>query len=89
MKKILSLIAVLIIGLNATAQKGRWSEDKANDWYEKQGWLVGANFVPSTAQNQIEMWQESTFDPITINRELGYAEKIGMNSMRVFLHYAV
>ncbi|WP_407428197.1 cellulase family glycosylhydrolase [Arcticibacter sp.] len=63
-----------------------WSKDKANDWYASQKWLVGANFIPSTAINQLEMWQESSFDTITINRELGLAESIGMNTMRVYLH---
>jgi hypothetical protein len=64
----------------------RWTADKANAWYAAQPWLVGANFVPSTAINQLEMWQADTFDPATIDRELGYAENIGMNTMRVFLH---
>jgi hypothetical protein len=32
------------------------------------------------------MWQADTFDPTTIDRELGYAQSIGMNTMRVFLH---
>src|SRR5580704_2368455 len=65
---------------------GRWSAQRANDWYAAQPWLVGANFVPSTAINQLEMWQADTFDPATIERELGYAQGIGMNTMRVFLH---
>jgi hypothetical protein len=64
----------------------RWTAEQANDWYAKQPWLVGANFVPSTAINQLEMWQAETFDPATIDRELGYAQRIGMNTMRVFLH---
>ena len=63
-----------------------WSVEKANKWYEEQGWLVGANFLPSTAINQLEMWQAETFDPITIDRELGWAAAIGMNTMRVYLH---
>ena len=63
-----------------------WSKEKANDWYKKQGWLVGANFLPSTAINQLEMWQVETYDPVTIDRELGWAANIGMNVMRVYLH---
>ena len=66
--------------------KGRWAAEKANDWYEKQPWLVGCNFIPSTAINQIEMWQARSFDPETIERELGWAAEIGFNSVRVFLH---
>lgn len=49
-------------------------------------WRFGANFTPSTAVNQLEMWQAETFDPATIDRELGYAQGVGMNIMRVFLH---
>ena len=32
------------------------------------------------------MWQADTFDPETIDRELGYAQGIGFNAVRVFLH---
>ncbi|MBC8153983.1 MAG: cellulase family glycosylhydrolase [Bacteroidetes bacterium] len=68
---------------------GRWSAEKANAWYAKQPWFVGANFIPSTAINQLEMWQAETFDPTTIDKELGLAEGLGMNMMRVFLHNLV
>jgi len=64
----------------------RWTEDQANGWYERQPWPVGANFLPATAINELEMWQAESFDPTTIDRELGWAEGIGMNTMRVFLH---
>jgi Endo-beta-mannanase len=67
----------------------RWTEDQAATWYESQPWPVGANFLPSNAINELEMWQAETFDPMTIDRELGWAEGIGMNTMRVFLHNAV
>jgi hypothetical protein len=64
-----------------------WTKEQANEWYEEQGWLRGSDFIPSTAINQLEMWQEETFDTATINRELGWAESIGFNSMRVYLHH--
>jgi hypothetical protein len=65
---------------------GRWPAAKAVDWYEAQPWLVGCNYIPSTAVNQLEMWQEPTFDPITIDRELGWAAGLGFNTVRVYLH---
>lgn len=70
------------------ANTGRkiWSKGKASDWYAQQEWLVGSNFIPSTAINQLEMWQAATFDTATIDRELGWAEEIGMNTARVYLH---
>nr|WP_222845699.1 cellulase family glycosylhydrolase [Flavilitoribacter nigricans] len=67
-------------------QKNKWSIEKAHAWYAEHDWMTGANFNPSTAINQLEMWQEATFDPTTIDRELGYAEGIGFNTMRVYLH---
>lgn len=66
--------------------RDRWTEKQANDWYAKQPWLVGCNFSPSSAINQLEMWQAESFDPETIDRELGWAEDLGFNSVRVFLH---
>lgn len=96
----LSLFLLIIIGLpgcrNATesnvpvaetAIRDTWPEAQAEEWYQQWGWLRGANFLPSTAINQLEMWQAETFDTATINRELGWAEGIGMNSMRVYLHH--
>lgn len=64
----------------------RWSIEKVKAWYEQLPWLVGCNFTPSNAINQLEMWQAETFDPDTIDRELGWAKDIGLNCMRVFLH---
>jgi len=71
----------------AFAAADRWSVEKANMWYAKQPWLVGCNFNPSTAINQLEMWQAESFDPATIDRELGYAQDLGFTSVRVFLHH--
>jgi hypothetical protein len=78
----------LILGLTicSQAQTARWTEKTANDWYAKQPWLVGSNYIPSTAINELEMWQASTFDPQRIDKELGWAESLGLNTMRVFLH---
>ncbi|MGC2769158.1 MAG: cellulase family glycosylhydrolase, partial [Candidatus Acidiferrum sp.] len=64
----------------------RWTEAKANDWYAHQPWLVGSNYIPATAVNELEMWQADTLDPKRIDLELGWAESLGLNTMRVFLH---
>ena len=63
-----------------------WTKEQAKEWYGKQGWLVGADFLPSTAINQLEMFQKADFDSATIDKELGWAQEIGMNTMRVYLH---
>ena len=65
-----------------------WSVEQANEWYRQWGWLRGCNFQPSTAINQLEMWQAETFDSVTIDRELGWAAAVGLNCMRVYLHHA-
>jgi len=64
-----------------------WTQEQALNWQNEHGWLRGCDFIPSTAINQLEMWQAATFDSVTINRELGWAENIGMNCMRVYLHH--
>ena len=85
MLKILHLFIILLF-CSVTAQAQRWSEAKANEWYKNQPFLVGANYAPASAINELEMWQADTFDPKRIDLELGWAESIGMNTMRIFLH---
>lgn len=64
----------------------KWSVERADKWYRGQPWMVGCVFIPSNAINQLEMWQADTFDPQTIDRELGWAARLGFNSVRVYLH---
>jgi Cellulase (glycosyl hydrolase family 5) len=70
----------------ASAEPSRWSPDRANRWYQAQGWPVGANFITSNAINQLEMFQPGTYDPRRIDAELGWARFHGLNTVRVFLH---
>lgn len=70
----------------ASAEPSRWTADRANRWYQAQGWLVGANYVTSTAVNQLEMFQAGTYDPRRIDSELACARVAGLNTVRVFLH---
>jgi hypothetical protein len=86
-KKSVLAMAALFVGSWATeAQQVRWTEKEAADWYAKQTWLVGSNYNPANAINELEMWQADTFDPKRIDLELGWAAAIGLNTMRVFLH---
>ena len=89
MKRFVLLFVLIVLagaGLSSAETPPRWSEQQARDWYAKQGWLVGSNYLPATASNELEMWQAETFDPKRIDVELGWAEAIGLNTMRVFLH---
>ena len=85
--------ALLLVGAAAISSaadaRDRWTKPVATTWYAHQPWLVGSNYAPATAINQLEMWQGDSFDPATIDREMGYAQSIGMNTMRVFLHNIV
>jgi cellulase (glycosyl hydrolase family 5) len=88
--KRLVLVTILVVvasgAVTSFAQTARWTEQRANGWYSQQPWLVGSNYTPRSAINQLETWQEATFNPAQIDQELGWAESLGMNTMRVFLH---
>ena len=87
-RSLLAFALVLATAAPALAQaRSRWTPEEATQWREGTGWLVGANFGPAYAINQLEMWQADTFDLKAIDRELGWAEDLGMNSMRIFLHH--
>ncbi len=82
----LCAVAAVATSSSPAGAAERWTPERARQWYDAQPWLVGCNFTPSTAINQLEMWQADTFDPATIDRELGWAQSIGFNTVRIFLH---
>jgi hypothetical protein len=85
-RKMVWLLTIAVAGAAAAQTSSeRWPAQQANSWYEKQPWLVGANFIPSNAINEFEMFQAATFDPAINDKELAMAESIGMNTVRVFL----
>lgn len=81
----MALVMVVLLAAPAMA-RDRWTVEKATAWYDGQPWPVGSDYIPANAINQLEMWQADTFDPRRIDLELGWAESLGMNTMRVFLH---
>ncbi len=85
------IVLLVLTACNTTEKKDpepeRWTVAQADAWATQYGWLRGCDFNPSTAINQLETWQAETFDPETMDRELGWAEDIGMNCMRVYLHH--
>ncbi len=66
-----------------------WSVERAREWYRGLDPIRGCNYLPRTAVNSVEMWRAETFDPATIDEELGWARDAGYNSLRVFLQYVV
>lgn len=93
--RISTILIIALIGFAGAVQSAEktvskvWSKEKAAAWYASQPWISGCNFQPSTAINQIEMWSDETFDLSTIDKELGWAENLGFNTMRVFLSSVV
>src|SRR5215203_7533377 len=85
-KMVQVILLVILLTVTAFAQGEKWSEQKAKDWYARQPWLIGSNYNPASAINQLEMWQADSFDPKRIDLELGWAAGLGMNTMRVYLH---
>src|SRR5580704_3077393 len=83
--RVVVLVLILILPCFASARP-RWTEREANAWYQHQPWLVGSNFIPKYAINQLEMWQAESFDLNEIDQELGWGESLGMRTIRVFLH---
>jgi hypothetical protein len=84
---VLVLLTPAAMAQEEPAARGPWPVEKANAWYKARPWLVGCNYAPAYAINQLEMWQPETFDPSAIDRELGWAEDLGFTSVRVFLHH--
>lgn len=80
-------ILIVLFGWDTLQGGEKWPQEKARLWGRNTPWLVGANYTPATAINQLEMWQAESFDPRQIDQELGWAESLGFNSMRVFLHH--
>lgn len=87
------LLGFTILSINVSEAKSPsasvWPTEKAWSWSKSQDWIRGCDFIPSTAINQIEMWQRETFDPATIDKEFGWAEELGFNTMRVYLSSVV
>ncbi len=88
MRKLLLLCTLLALAAPAQARE-IWTKPHAAAWYANQKWLVGSNYIPASAINQFEMWQEASFNPAQIDKELGWAHAMGMTTMRVFLHDAL
>ena len=86
--RVVWVIAFFLVQVAMAAEEHaqRWSIERANQWQKNQSWIVGCNYVPSSAINQIETWQAESFDPKTVDRELGYAQELGFNTVRIFLH---
>lgn len=67
----------------------QWRAERVRSWYAQQQWGCGFNYLPRTAVNWLEMWQEETFDPATLQQELSWARSYGYNCLRTNLPFTV
>ncbi|MET0300685.1 MAG: cellulase family glycosylhydrolase [Flavitalea sp.] len=89
-KTIAFVIGILFIQcISAQDSTLRWSPKRAWDWYDKQPWICGFNYIPAYAINYTAMWDKTSFDPVAIDKELKLASSTGMNALRAVLQYAV
>jgi hypothetical protein len=65
------LCSMVFVAAAASSQDARWSR------------IRGVNFFSSSAVNAADMWRH--FDPVSADRELGWMEELGFNSVRLWL----
>ena len=61
----------------------RWPVAKAEEYMKPYGAIKGVNYVPSYCASYIEMWHHFRED--VIQKELRWAKKAGLNSLRIFV----
>jgi hypothetical protein len=52
---ILATLAMCPAAEKQPAANGQWSVEKANQWYAKQPWPCGFNYIPANAISYTEM----------------------------------
>ena len=81
-----AVTALLLAVLTLRARAQRWSEERAAEWYAARPWIVGCNYIPAYAVNQLDMFQAATFNATAIDAELVLAATLGFTALRVYLH---
>ena len=71
--------------------KRQWTEQEINEWYAKQPWLRGTNFLPSDCINRLDMWQSFGREEHlkTAETELKLSEETGFNTVRLWCNFDV
>lgn len=68
---------------HAELMEARWPVAKAEEYMKPYGAIKGVNYVPSYCASYIEMWHH--FNEQVILKELRWAKKAGLNSLRIFV----
>ena len=71
--------------------QGKWSEEKAWQWYNNQPWIRGYSTYPSNCVNRIAMWQEYKHDEVIkqVDCEFALAKETGFNAVRTIVQFDV
>ena len=64
----------------------RIDADEVTDKVADLPFLFGGNYVSANAGSQLHFWSRDGFKPKIIDAELAAAQKLGINTLRVFLH---
>ena len=67
LKPILAMLGVAALAQAPSTTPGPLVRAAGQRLVQAQPWLVGANYVPASAINELEMWQADTFDPKRID----------------------
>ena len=89
MKKSIIILIAALCSVTLSAKKPlktQWTPEQAREWWTKTEWPVGCCYVPTYAINQFEMWQEETFNPEILDKEMALCEELGFNMVRIYLH---
>jgi len=86
-RTVFRLLATLLSLAATVCAAARSEDDPRTNRFGDFSWMHGANYTPSYAATDVETWLH--YDPAVIDRELGYAEQIGLNCVRVFLQSLV
>jgi hypothetical protein len=81
------LIFIILLSLfQQTSARDIWTVEQAQAWFQSFPYIQGSQYITSDAGNQLEMFQNDSWNPTLIDIEFGLAEALGSNTMRVFLH---
>ncbi|MBR3222995.1 MAG: cellulase family glycosylhydrolase [Kiritimatiellae bacterium] len=71
----------------AAPRTGPWTKEQAWKWYRAQPWMRGCNYMPASAANRVDQWQELGSEERfkEVERELALAESIGFNTLRIII----
>ena len=87
MKKLLMTFMASAALVASAARNGPWTKEQAWEWYSRQPWMRGCNYMPASCANRVDQWQEMGCEErfAEMERELKLAQSIGFNTLRILI----